>query len=221
MKAVFFDFDGTLTTNNKNVWKSIWSTLGYDTGLGSEYKRQLNDFLENRITYQEWCNQTLACYLKKNLNKEIVNNISKNIKLINGAIETFKILKAKGYSLHILSGNIITVIQNVLNENIKYFDTINANEFIFDENNNLIAINGTKYDCEGKAEFIKQYMINTNSNPNELYFVGNGYNDEWAHLSGCNTICVNPEETEHTNETKWHYVIENLTDLQQILDFIK
>ena len=221
MKAVFFDFDGTLTTNNKNVWKSIWTALGYDTGKGSEYRRQLDDFLENRISYQEWCNQTLECYIKKSLDINIVNNISKNINLVNGAIDTFKILKSKGYSLHIVSGNIISVIQSVLGENVKYFDTINANQFIFDDNSRIKNIIGTKYDCVGKSEFIKEYIQKTGSNPKELYFIGNDYNDEWAYLSGCNTICINPKNIEKTNYIKWHMVIENLTDLQQILKFIK
>lgn len=221
MKAVFFDFDGTLTYKSPNIWQEIWLALGFKLGKGSEHQTQLEEFLTKKITYQEWCNKTLACYKQKDMDLHILNKIAASIKLMNGAIETFKALKNKGYELHIISGNIVDVIKNVLSDNVKYFSTINANDFIFDKNNKLTYIKGTKYDCEGKAIFIQEYISKTNANPNELYFVGNGFNDEWAHLSGCNTICINPEETEFTNETKWHRVIENLTDLQQILEFIK
>lgn len=221
MKAVFFDFDGTLTYKSPNIWKEIWRVLGFSLGKGSEHQTQLDEFLTKKITYQEWCDKTLAFYRQKGMSVEILDKITSNIKLMKGATETFKALNQKGYELHIISGNVVDVIQNVLGENIKYFSSINANDFIFDENNKLIYIQGTEYDCEGKAKFIEEYIKKTNSKPNELYFVGNGFNDEWAHLSGCNTICINPDETEHTNATKWHKVIENLTDLQEILPFIK
>ena len=221
MKAVFFDFDGTLTYKSPNIWKALWAELGYDTGVGSEYKRQLDAFLNGDITYLEWCDETLACYIAKEMDLNTLNKVSKDIKLMQGATETFKILKEKGYSLHIISGNVVDVIEKVLGENVKYFDSINANDFCFDDNNKLTFIKGTEYDCEGKAKFIEEYIQKTNVSPSELYFIGNGFNDEWTHLSGCNTLCINPEETEQTNNIKWHKVIENLTDLQEILPFIK
>ncbi len=219
MKAVFFDFDGTLTYKSPNIWKAIWAEIGYDTGAGSEYKRQLDAFLNKDITYQEWCDETLECYIAKGMDLNTLNKVSKNIKLMQGATETFKALKEKGYSLYIISGNVIDVIEKVMGENVKYFDSINANDFCFDNNNKLTYIKGTEYDCEGKAKFIQEYIEKTNAKPTDLYFVGNGFNDEWAHISGCNTICINPEETEHTNSTKWHRVLDGVVDLQEILPF--
>lgn len=221
MKAVFFDFDGTLTNKVPNIWQSIWVALGYKLGKDSEHQIQLDEFLSKKITYQEWCYKTLACYKQKGMNLNILNKISNKIKLLEGAAETFKILKDKGFELHIISGNVVNVIEKVLGENIKYFNSINANDFIFDDNGILTHIKGTKYDCEGKAKFIEEYIQSTNSKPEELYFVGNGFNDEWAHLSGCNTICINPDDTEFSNSTKWHIVIENLKNLQEILLYIK
>ena len=32
MKAVIFDFDGTLTERRGNLWKRIWKELGHDIG---------------------------------------------------------------------------------------------------------------------------------------------------------------------------------------------
>ena len=220
MKAVFFDFDGTLTYKGPNIWQSIWIALGFNLGKGSEHQTQLDEYLSGKISYQEWCNKTLECYKKKDMNMEILKEITSKIHLLNGATETFKFLKEKGYELYIISGNIVDVIENVLGENVKYFSSINANDFIFNESGKLSFIKGTKYDCEGKAKFISEYINKTNSNPKDLYFVGNGFNDEWAHLSGCNTICINPAETDCQNSTKWHKVINNLTDLKQILPFI-
>ena len=146
MKAVFFDFDGTLTYSGPNIWQEIWVALGFKLGKGSEHQTQLDEFLSKQITYQEWCNKTLACYKQKNMSLDILERISSNIKLLPGAIETFKALKQKGYELHIISGNIVDVIESVLGENVKFFTTINANDFIFDKNNILTHIKGTEYD---------------------------------------------------------------------------
>jgi FMN phosphatase YigB (HAD superfamily) len=56
--------------------------------------------------------------------------------------------------------------------------------------------------------------------PEEICFVGNGDNDEYAHLSGCKTICINPEETDGNNKTLWHTTLNNVTNLTQLLDEI-
>ena len=152
-KAVFFDFDGTLTYKSKNIWKAIWKSLGYDTSKDSYFAKLFVDFMSNKITHQEWCNLTCEAFTEKGMNLNVLNELVKEIKLINGATETFKTLKENGYSLHIVSGNIIDVIEKVLGENVKYFDSINANDFYFNNNNELTYIKGTNYDFEGKAKF--------------------------------------------------------------------
>ena len=219
-KAVFFDFDGTLTETGPNIWQEIWIALGFTLGKDSEHQKQLDEFLSKKITYQEWCNKTLACYKQKGMNVKILNKIARKIKLLPGATNLFKELNANGYKLHIISGNIVDVIEFVLGENAKYFDSINANDFVFDKNGMLTNIIGTKYDCEGKAKFIEEYIAKTGANPKELYFIGNGFNDEWAHLAGCKTICVNPDDTDETNATKWHKVL-NISNLTELLHYIK
>ena len=163
MKAVFFDFDGTLTYTGPNIWQEIWLALGFSLGKDSEHQKQLDEFLSKKITYQEWCDKTLACYMEKNMTKEVLNTIASRIKLLPGATETFKELRNRGYELFIISGNIIDVIECVLGDNKKYFNSINANDFVFDSNNKLTYIKGTEYDCEGKAKFIQEYIEKTNA----------------------------------------------------------
>ena len=221
MKAVFFDFDGTLTYKSPNIWKSIWSNLGYEVGEGSEYKRQLNAYLNGDITYGEWTNQTLDKYKDKKMNLSLLNRLANIIKLIHGASETFKKLTDSGYSLHVLSGNITLAVKQVLGENLKYFTSINANNFLFDNNGNLTDIIPTEFDFEGKAEFIKKYIERHNCSAEDLYFVGNGINDEFAYTAGCTTICVNPYKEVDLNTTKWNYIIQDMQDLSEILKYIK
>ncbi len=217
MKAIMFDFDGTLTIKSPNIWKAIWGNLGYETGKGSYFSMLFIMFLTKDITHQKWCDLTCEKFMEKGLHKDLVKSITKQIRLNDGATETFKTLKEMGYSLHIISGNFKSVIKEVLGENAKYFDSINANEFEYDKNGYVVGIKGTNYDFEGKAHFITEFKEKNNMPAKDICFVGNGDNDEWAHLSGCRTLCVNPENTDITNKTKWHHAIENVTNLTQIL----
>lgn len=218
MKTVIFDFDGTLTYKSPNIWQAIWKDLGYDTGKSSYYASLFTRFISGDIKHQEWCNLTCEAFKDRNMNKSQLEELAKDIKLIDNAEDVFKLLRDLGFSLHIVSGNIKTVISQVLGNKIKYFDTINANQFEFDNNGRLTYIEGTNYDFIGKANFINEYKEKTGTPAKDIIFVGNGDNDEWAHLSGCKTLCINPDdETDENNITKWHNVLHNVTDLRQIL----
>lgn len=220
MKAVFFDFDGTLTYKSHNIWKMIWVRCGYRTDANSYYAQLFRDFMANKITHQEWCDLTFSEFNKAKFDKDSLVELAKDIKLIDGVEETLKILKDNGFYLFVVSGNIVSVIDAVLGDKKQYFDGIMANELFFDEAGVINRIKGTNYDFEGKAKFISEFKEKYDASAKNLYFVGNGSNDEWAHLSGCNTICINPEETDFENNTKWHKCVNNIDNLTDILTFI-
>ena len=220
MKTIFFDFDGTLTRKSPNIWKSIWKSCNYDTSKESYFTELYHRFINGNITHQEWCDLTCEKFIQANFSKRMLDNLADNIKTINGLDATLKTLKANGYCLHIISGNIKQVIEKVLGDKVQYFDTINANKMQFDKYGKVVYIEGTNYDFEGKARFIEEFKEKTNSSAKDLIFVGNGDNDEWAHLSGCKTICINPDNTDFSNKTKWHIYQPNVTNLTQILPFL-
>ena len=220
MKAVIFDFDGTLTKLSQNVWKQTWTALGYDTGEGSYYKQLFSKFLSKEITHSEWIDLTCKAYIERGLDKKTLLDIGKKIEMHNGFEEMLIDLKSKGYSLHIVSGNIGDVVCDVLKDNVKYFDSINTNSFKFDNSGKLIDIIGTNYDYEGKANFVNSFMLENDISASDITFVGNGDNDEWVYTTGCETICVNPDRTDADNKTIWHNAVKNLTDLRQLLPII-
>lgn len=221
MKAIIFDFDGTLTYKSRNVWKAIWQDLGYDTGKTSYFAQIYMEFMRKEITHQDWCDKTCEKLLDKAMGIEELKAVASEIKLINGFEETIKALHDEGYSLNIVSGCVGGVIRAVIGkENLKYFDTISANKMIFDEGGYLEDIIGTKYDFEGKALFIDDFKQKTGCESKDILFIGNGHNDEWAYLSGCRTLCINPEDTCSANRSVWHKAVDNMTDLKEILPFI-
>ncbi len=221
MKAIIFDFDGTLTYKSRNVWKAIWQDLGYDTSKESYFAKIYMAFIRKEISHQKWCDLTCEKFKEKNMDISILNNIAKEMRLINGFYQGIKNLHDNGYSLHIVSGCISGVIKNVIgDENLKYFDSINGNIMNFDEDGYLENVVGTKYDFEGKALFIEEFKAKTGCKPEDIIFVGNSNNDEWAHKSGCKTVCINPENTCSTNRNVWHNVVENSNDLRDVLPCI-
>ena len=140
--------------------------------------------------------------------------------MIGGLEKTLKTLSEKGIKLFILSGNIKYSIRHVLGDLSKYFTEISANDAIFDENGNFVDLIATKYDFEGKADFIVKVKEELGLKPEEITFVGNGSNDVWAYKSGARTICVNPKDADEDKSEKWTKVLPVVKDLSEILEYI-
>lgn len=216
-KVIVFDFDGTLTKSGKNIWRELWEICGYKTDKTSLYsKLYVSHVINKEITRKQWFDLTCEAFKRKNLNFKQFYEASKQIELKDGFKEVITTLKEKGYSLHIVSGCIKESIEIILGEYGNYFDNIESNRAIFDENNLLKELIPTKFDYEGKAKYINN-LIKTGVKPTQIVFIGNSDNDEWAYLTGCKTICINPEKADYKNKEKWHVVKENATSLKELL----
>ena len=218
-RAVIFDFDGTLTSGktNKTTWESIWTHLDYDVKCCQELHLR---FSRNEITHSEWCKLTEQYFCKRNLRRETIDKISSGIHLIKGVKTTFQELQKRDIKIYIVSGSILSVIRSVLGSNYQYIDGIKSNQFRYDENGFLTEIIGTKYDFEGKASFISEVASELRISPKDILFIGNSINDQFAHLSGAKTLCINPQLTDITNRTIWNNCIPNCRDLREILRYV-
>lgn len=214
MKAVVFDFDGTLTKKSHEIWGKMWKALDASDVDYMLYMKHKNGELD----YNQWCIEIEKEYIKRGFSKEMLFNVAEGIELMDNLEETLKTLKDNGYQLFIISGGVDKVIYNKLGELSKYFEEIHACRFDFDENGLLTHIENTKYDEEGKKLFIDEYCLKTNNDPKNITFIGNGDNDEYVYLSGCKTICINPQRnTNHENKDIWHIVINATEDMREIL----
>lgn len=218
-KAVVFDFDGTLTKtrNNYSSWQLIWLYLGYKLEDCGRYHRK---YVNKELTHQEWCDITAEHFIQRGLSAGNVEEISREITLVDGTIETLNILKERGVNLYICSGAMDDVIDNVFKDNKKLFKDISCNRFTYDKQGKLKSIQETKYDFEGKAEYITRVIEENRIRPEECLFVGNSDNDIWAHQSGAKTLVVNPHKITGMNRTEWKYYLEEMVDLHEILPFI-
>jgi len=219
-KIVVFDFDGTLTINDKfkTSWQMVWDYLGYSLAICNSLHRK---FSNEELSHADWCLETAEYFKKKKLSRSMMQEISSQIQIIDGLSETLNVLKQNNVELYICSGSIDVIISNVLGENIAFFKEIKSNEFAYDENAELLkAIIGTKYDFEGKADFIKELAKKRNIKTSDIIFVGNSNNDEFAINSGAKTLVVNPHLTDGFNRCHWKYHAGNITNLSEILPYI-
>lgn len=214
MKAVVFDFDGTLTKKGQNAWRTLWQFAGYTLDEASEYRTLFKKFMNREIDHQTWCDLTCECLKKSKLSEVAVLNLGAMMEQIDGVHETLLTLKKKGYSLYIVSGSVKQMINTCLKmDNIALFDGIFANRFEYTNDGVLNKIVGTKFDFEGKRVFVEKLMQEKNMSPEDIVFVGNSHNDEFVKACGVKTICLNAEHTNAGNKNAWDLSIRanNLT----------
>lgn len=217
MKTVIFDFDGTLTKKSNEIWRNIWIKLNAAHIDDLLYTK----FNNGEIDYKEWCDEIEKEFIKRKFSTTILDELINNIEMMDDLKESLIDLKSAGYELCILSGGINYVITSLLKENTNFFNDIMCTKFIFNDNGTLIKIIDTDSDEEGKGRYITNYIKETKSNPKDIIFVGNGHNDRFVSSSGCTTICINPNGTNHLDKNIWHYYIENTDSLKDIVTLIK
>ncbi len=221
-KAIVFDFDGTLTSDNRkekmSLWEKIWIALGYSI---SDSQKLFFLFLKKEITHKEWCNLTCEKFKAKKISIEHLNTIADEIHLIKDAFSCLETLSSKNIKLYITSGGILQIINRVLeNHNCThFFQKITANNFVFN-NGVLDEIQGTKYDFIGKANFIRKIAKEQSILERDILFIGNSVNDEEAYKSGARILCMNPHYADVSSGKKWHYFIEKANSLNDILPYI-
>lgn len=220
IKAVVFDFDGTLTRTYKgySTWQKIWLKLGYTINDCDNLHER---FSQKEFSHQEWCDMTCKKFQDKGMTNRILYEIANEISLIEGTIPTLKKLRDNNIHLFIVSGSIRDVIIKVLGENnVHLFEEIKANNMEFNKDGSLKRIIGTKYDFDGKSEFIEKVAHTLGINTYNILFIGNSNNDQLAYKSGAITLCVNPRKTDPENKKIWHNIISEMQNLDEILSYI-
>lgn len=219
-QIVVFDFDGTLAIgkSNQTTWETIWVSLGYTR---DDCRKLHHEFDEGHITHPEWCRLTEEKFKARNMHRDILDQIAKKIHLIKGVRSTLKELRRRDIAVYIASGSILTVIQNVLGSVEQYVQEIQANVFKFDQAGFLTEIVGTQFDFQGKAKYISILSERHRISPRDILFVGNSINDRFAYLSGCRTLCINPQLVDTTNKEVFNYCIPCLENLKEVLPYIE
>lgn len=203
---------------NQTTWESIWVSLNYHI---DECQSLQLKFIHNEISHTEWCKLTEEKFVERQLHKSDVESIAQKIKLLLGVKETFEFLDNKNIKIYIVSGSIFDIIKKVLGNSVyRYIDGIKANHFFYNDDGTLSKIVGTKYDFEGKADFLKEISLELQISTKDILFVGNSFNDRYAYQAGVRTLCINPKETDPTDLAVWNHYIKECKDLRDIIKYV-
>ena len=218
-KAVVFDFDGTLTKpgSTRSTWEAIWEHLGYDA---NECGLLANRFYRKEITHSEWCRITLDKFRERELNYDAVISVATGLKLIEDFDECMEKLQQIGVPTYLVSGSIWDVIAAVLRDRVRYFRRIEANTFGYiGPDRRLGTISGTKFDFQGKGDFVKEVSKELQVSTSDILFVGNDINDVHVKEVGARTLLVNPHQTSAAEESAWDKCLPRMSSLLEILPF--
>ncbi len=220
MKAVIFDFDGTLTQEPKGLtcWNWIWKYI--DDMESSKFL--YNQYTTKKIDFKAWYDLTIDIFKDKGVRREYLTDIASKMKLMPGMCETFKQLHENGIKIFVLSGGIKQIIEDTLKRNNsgQFVTLIETYNFIFDKDGKLVGYDSPKsHNIENKNEFIDIVKQEYKLRGEDILFVGNSRNDENARRSGVRTLCINPDGTNGNDKAIWNYSIENCENLTQILKF--
>jgi phosphoserine phosphatase len=185
IKLIFFDMEGVIFETGiieerkavtASVWPVIAKMLGPDCEKAEDNGKEM--WAKGKFkNYLEWCEYTIDYHKKFGLTINQFYDIINRVKYMDGAIETFKELKKKGYKTVIISGG----FKNLANRAIRDLDidtTFAAVEYFFDdETGNLVSWNILPTDYEGKIDFMRLMMREHKLHPQECAFVGDGVND--------------------------------------------
>ena len=213
-KLVCFDVDGTLVDNVKFSWQVFHDYFETDKHKREDAK---NAFFSGKITYKQWAEHDIALWKKSNAKKQDFFGAMKDLKLMNGAIETLNELKRRKMKLAIISGSLNIVIEKFIPNYEELFDDVFLSRIYFDENGNIKEIDATEYDMDGKALALKKIAEREKLSLGECAFVGDYLNDirimQEAGL-GIAFNCVHEELKEVAD------VVIDKKDLREILKYI-
>lgn len=219
-KIVVFDFDGTLTKNAsmRSSWERLWVSCGYQV---DDCRKLHREYSSGQFNHQEWCDKTAEMFKKHHFSRDNIEQVASNIELLDDCKEVLHYLHSKGIQLFIVSGSIDTLIKKILGNDLSsLFSKIQANQMQFNSDGMLERIIGTKYDFNGKAEYV-QGIIAKKYLPNEIVFFGNSFNDESVCSTGVRAVCINPKQTISYDTRYWTDEKTNVISMKDFIPFIR
>lgn len=154
---IVFDFDGTITTSRyRSSWQSVHEY--FDT-WESHGKKALQDFVDGKTNYHEFCKADAAPWI--NRSEEEYQRALASIEVREGFDELIQFFKRKDCKLAIISMGLGDVVKKVAND--YKFDFWIANDIVR-INERITGDIRIKVDISGKGEIVRS-LINSYNIP--------------------------------------------------------
>ncbi len=214
-KLVVFDLDGTIIDNVEYVWDTLHKFFGVDRH--PKRLEHMNGFFEKRISYQEWAERDLLLLKEHGANKRTILKAMKRAKIMRGALETLKSLKAKGYRIALVSGSLNVLLEKLIPDYGEIFDHVFINRIYFDGKGEIKEVRATEFDMQHKKAGLLELCRIEGIDPGECVFVGDNENDLGIAEAAGFSIAFN-SKSKKLNEVS--DVVIRKKDMREILKYL-
>ncbi len=183
---VCFDLDGTLVDDTIYIWKSLHERFTTDMDARN---RAAENYFAGRISYKEWFEHDLVLLKAAGADRLSILQMLDGMRVMNGAAETLKTLRARGHRIGVISGSIDIVVFHLFP--FFTFDHLLINAVHFDGEGQLCGGIHTPYDLEGKADGLLELCRRENISVSQSIFVGDNENDVWIAKTAGFSIAFN------------------------------
>ncbi|MBI2658973.1 HAD family phosphatase [Candidatus Woesearchaeota archaeon] len=173
-KLVCFDVDGTLIDNVTFSWQIFHDYFQTDRHRREDAKKK---FFSGEITYLQWAEHDISLWRETNAKKEDFLKAIGHLKLMEGAMETLKELKRRGFKLAVISGSLNIILEKFIPDYNEFFDDVFLNRIYFDENGLISGVEATEFDIDAKALALKKIAEREKIKMEECVFIGDYLND--------------------------------------------
>jgi len=213
-KLVCFDVDGTLVDNVVYSWELFHNYFKVDIDKREEMKKK---YYTGKINYLQWALHDMSMWMKKRATKQDFFKAMKDLKLMQGAMETITELKKNNIKLAIISGSLDIILEKVIPNYQELFDDVFLSHLIFDKKNRLIDAKVTQYDMIKKADALRKLVKRENIDLKQTVHIGDHYNDvEIAKIAGLSIAFDCKDDTLR----KTADVVIDKKDLREVLKYI-
>lgn len=176
-RAVGFDVDGTLVTNITYCWETFHERFGVSESIRRGLRQK---YLKGLITYKEWGSREAAIWEALGIKRDDFVRVIRSMRLVEGAVETLRVLKQAGLFLFILSGTIRLILEQLLPDYGALFDRVAVSDIVFGEAQNPVSFDPghpLRLERENKLAELDSLCEELGMERSELAFVGDNDND--------------------------------------------
>jgi phosphoserine phosphatase len=187
---IAFDVDGTLVDHPQG--KVIWELLNKRFAGDDEINMvRYRDYKAGRIDYATWVALDVESWIAAGATRAQVRETVLSLRPTEGARETLRRLREKGYRLAVISGTLDVVLDEFFPAHP--FTQVFTNRLHFDSDGLLSGWEATPFDMDGKARAL-EHLANLYHLPvSRCAFVGDNVNDLGVARIAGYTVAFNPK----------------------------
>jgi len=212
-KLIVFDVGGVLVKE-----RSCWVTVRM--GLGQSVIRKCaalrrKYFSSKTMSYENWAKEDVKLW--GNVNLKEIKKILDKVLLTNGAKETCKTLKNKGYSLAIISTGLNVLVERVKKElNIDYA----FYNGLYEKNRKLLVKVNVSLDKNPKDKILRKLIKKLRIKKEDVVVVGDNEDDRSMMKLAGFSIVFNPDYKKSKMARKTADLVIRKRDLREILKYL-